>query len=397
MKVSQIRSPIILILSFSLIGSGILVPNSSAQDAQIPAWVKNTAGWWGSGEISENEFVTGIEYLINNNIILLDFVPCNDEIQSQYVDTKSIPDWIKNNANWWSENLIDDTDFINGLQYLIEYKIIKIDNKKILGKVPLEDIKFSPSWAVDKNFLVFVQSSFFEVYGKYGDCVMDGDSKVWRSLALGLNPNKMDKYNEVAVWNDPQKAVVVYPYFTSIAYNEPGFYTYFRGECDDCTTTKFAQPTVLYTSSGTGHQALTLLGYPTITDVEIDRNPSILQHFDKVIMLHNEYVTRTMFDAITNHPNVLYLYPNALYAEIEVNYMDETITLIRGHNYPEPEIKNGFDWEFDNTHPYEYDSECKIIEIYKIKNGWMTTCYPENIFLKNSQQLFDLLKTIKDL
>jgi len=397
MKVFQIRFPILLILSFSLLGSSILVPNSSAQDAQIPSWVKNVAGWWGSDIISENEFVTGIEYLINNNIILLDFVPCNYETQSQYKDTKSVPDWIKNNANWWSENLIDDVDFINGLQYLIEHKIIKIDNKKILGKVPLEDIKFSDSWQINKNFLVFVQSSFFEIYGKYGDCVMDGDSKVWRSLALGLNPNKMDMYNEVAVWNDPQKTVVVYPYFTSVAYTEPGFYTYFRGECDDCTTTKFAQPTVLYTSSGIGHQALTLLGYPTITDVEIDKNPSILQQFDKVIMLHNEYVTRTMFDAITNHPNVIYLYPNALYAEIEVDYIDETITLIRGHNYPEPEITNGFDWEFDNTHPYEFDSECKSMDIYRIKNGHMTTCYPENVFLKNNEQIFKLLKLIKDL
>jgi len=397
MKVFQIRSSIVLILSFSLIASGILVPNSSAQDVQIPDWIKNVAGWWASGVISENEFVTGIEYLINNNIILLDFVPCNDEIQSQYGDTKSVPDWIKNNANWWSENLIDDTDFINGLQYLIEHKIIKIDNKKIQGKVPLEDIKFSDSWRIDKNFLVFVQSSFFEIYGKYGDCIMDSGSKVWRSFALGLNPNKMDVYNEVAVWNDPQKTVVVYPYFTSVAYTEPGFYTYFRGECDDCTTTKFAQPTILYTSSGIGHQALTLLGYTSITDVEIDKNPGILQQFDKVIMLHNEYVTRAMFDAITNHPNVIYLYPNALYAEIEVNYIDETITLIRGHNYPEPEIENGFDWEFDNTHPYEFDSKCKIIDIYKIKNGRMTTCYPENVFLTDSQQLFDLLKTIKDL
>ena len=397
MKVFQIRSSIVLILFFSLIGSGIFVPNSSAQDAQIPNWIKNVAGWWGSGDISESEFVTGIEYLINNNIISISFMPCNDEIQSQYGDTKSVPDWIKNNANWWSENLIDDTDFINGLQYLIEHKIIKIDNKKIQGKVPLEDIKFSDSWRIDKNFLVFVQSSFFEIYGKYGDCVMDGDSKVWRSLALGLNPNKMDVYNEVAVWNDPQKTVVVYPYFTSIAYNEPGFYTYFRGECDDCTTTKFGTPTILYTSSGIGHQALTLLGYPTITDADIDKNPSILQQFDKVIMLHNEYVTRAMFDAITNHPNVIYLYPNALYAEIEVNYIDETITLIRGHNYPEPEITNGFDWEFENTHPYEYDSECQSMDIYKIKNGHMTTCYPENVFLKKSQQLFDLLKTIKDL
>jgi len=391
------RASIVLILFFSLIGSGIFVPNSSAQDAQIPNWVKNVAGWWGSGDISENEFVTGIEYLINNNIILLDFVPCNDKIQSQYGDTKSVPDWIKNNANWWSENLIGDVDFINGLQYLIEHKIIKIDNKKILGNAPLEDIKFSDSWAIDKNFLVFVQSSFFEVYGKYGNCVMDGDEQVWRSLALGLNPNKLDMYNEVAVWNDPQKTVVVYPYFTSIAYTELGFYAYYSGECDDCITTKFTPPTVLYTSSGIGHQALTLLGYDTITDVDIDRNPSILQQFDKVIMLHNEYVTRTIFDAVTNHPNVLYLYPNALYAEIEVNYIDETITLIRGHNYPEPEITNGFDWEFDNTHPYEYDSKCKSMDIYKIKNGHMTTCYPENVFLKKSQQLVDLLKLIKDL
>jgi len=397
MKVFQIRASIILILSFSLIGSGILVPNSSAQDAQIPSWIKNVAGWWANGVISENEFLTGIEYLINNNIILIDFVPCNDKIQSQYGDPKSVPDWIKNNASWWSENLIGDTDFINGLQYLIEYKIIKIDNKKILGKVPLEDIKFSPNWQVDKNFLVFVQSSFFEIYGVYGNCMMDGGEQVWKSLLLGLNPNKLDTYNEVAVWNDPQKTAVVYPYFTAVAYNEPGFYTYYTGGCDDCTTTKFAPPIPLYTSSGIGHQALTLLGYTGITDVEIDKNPGILQQFDKVIMLHNEYVTRTMFDAITNHPNVIYLYPNALYAEIEVNYIDETITLIRGHNYPEPEIINGFDWEFDNTNPYEFDSKCQIIDIYKIKNGWMTTCYPENVFLRDSQQLFDLLKTIKDL
>jgi hypothetical protein len=397
MKVFQIRSSIILILFFSLIGSGIFVPNSSAQDAQIPDWIKNVAGWWANGVISENEFVTGIEYLINNNIILLNFVPCNDKIQSQYGDTKSVPGWIKNNANWWSENLIGDTDFINGLQYLIEHKIIKIDNKKILGEIPLEDIKFSDSWQVNKNLLVFVQSSFFELYGIHGNCVMDGDEQVWESLLIGLNPNKLDMYNEVAVWNDPQKTVVVYPYFTSVAYAEQGFYAYYRGECDDCTTTKFAQPTPLYTSSGIGHQALTLLGYTSITDVDIDKNPSILQQFDKVIMLHNEYVTRTMFDAITNHPNVIYLYPNALYAEIEVNYIDETITLIRGHNYPEPEITNGFDWEFDNTHPYEYDSECQSMDIYKIKNGHMTTCYPENVFLKKSQQLFDLLKVIKNL
>jgi hypothetical protein len=408
MKVFQIRYSIILILFFSLISSGILVPNSSAQNAQIPGWIKNVADWWASGDISENEFLTGIEYLINNNIISLDSISCNEKIERQTTSSSEmVPGWIKNNASWWSDNLIDDVDFINGLQYLIEHKIIKIDNKKILGKVPLEDIIFSSSWETDNADLVFIQSSFFEAYGVYGHCIIQDDKQVWESIVLGLNPNKLDMYNEVAVWNDPQKTVVVYPYFTFVAYNEPGFYTYYRGECDSCTTTKFVAPSLFhneYQASGIGHQALTLLGYDTVTDVDIDRDPSILQQFDKVIMLHNEYVTRTMFDAITSHPNVIYLYPNALYAEIEVDYAEPvlgeitaTITLIRGHNYPEHEITNGFDWKFDNTHPYEYDNLCADMDFYQIENGWMTNCYPENVFLQNTEQLFNLLKIIKDL
>ena len=398
MKGFQIRFPIILILFFSLIGSNVLViPNTFAQeDTQIPDWIKNTAGWWANNEISEIEFLTGIEYLINNNIISISFMPC---IVNQYSSsTNLIPDWVKNNAGWWAADQIEDSDFINGIEYLIKIQIISIDAKKILRNIELEDVTFSSAWKISKNNLVSVTSSFFEVYGVDGDCLVDDNGNlIWYKLFLGLNPNKMDMYNEVAVWNDPQKTVVVYPYFTSIAYNEPGFYTYFSGECDDCTTAKFAPPTVLYTSSGVGHQALTLLGYPSITDVEIDRNPSILQQYDKVIMLHNEYVTRVMFDAITNHPNVIYLYPNALYAEIEVNYIDETITLIRGHNYPEPEITNGFGWEFDNTHPYEFDSLCAGMEFYQIENGWMTNCYPETFFYEDHQGLVNLLKIIKDL
>ena len=395
------RSSIVLVIFISLVGSNILVgiPNSSAQeDTQIPSWIKNVAGWWANGDVSDNEFLTAIQYLINNNIIFLIYMPCNQNIENQTASSaKIVPDWVKNNAKWWSDDLIGDTDFINGIEYLIKKNIVWVDNKKILGEVPIEHVLFSPTWEFDKSNFVYVAATFFLVYGQYGECLVDDGYSKWVQLALGLNPNKLDMYNEVAVWNDPQTAVVVYPYFTYTAYAEPGFYTYYRGECDDCTTTKFAPPSALYTSSGNAHQALTLLGYPSITDIELDKNPSILQQFDKVIMLHNEYVTRTMFDAITSHPNVVYLYPNALYAEIEVDYIDQTITLIRGHNYPEPEIANGFGWEFDNTHPYEFDSRCLDMEFYKIENGWMTNCYPENVFIKGGEQLFFLLKIIKDL
>ena len=45
-------------------------------------------------------------------------IPTNNEI--------SIPDWVRNNAGWWSENLISDEEFANGLQYLIINGIISV-------------------------------------------------------------------------------------------------------------------------------------------------------------------------------------------------------------------------------------------------------------------------------
>jgi len=37
-----------------------------------------------------------------------------------------IPEWIRNNAKWWSEGLISDQEYVNGLQYLIQHGILKV-------------------------------------------------------------------------------------------------------------------------------------------------------------------------------------------------------------------------------------------------------------------------------
>jgi len=36
---------------------------------QIPAWIKNNAGWWADGSIDDNSFVQGIQYLIKEGIM----------------------------------------------------------------------------------------------------------------------------------------------------------------------------------------------------------------------------------------------------------------------------------------------------------------------------------------
>ena len=191
-------------------------------------------------------------------------------------------------------------------------------------------------------------------------------------------------------------SVVIYPIFTSTAYHEPGFYTYFGGYCDESCVTDmpFVAPEFKYTSSGLTAQILYHVGYNFLTDIEVDKNPELLQNYDTVILLHNEYVTKKMFDAISNHPNLIFLAPNALYAEIDVNYDDNTMTLIRGHNYPEFDIKNGFDYEIEERfHHYEYDSECLTWEFIEIENGFHLNCYPAGVIHMN----LDILLKMKEL
>ena len=65
-------------------------------------------------------------------------------------------------------------------------------------------------------------------------------------------------------------------------------------------------------------------------DEDVDKNPDILKQYKRIIVLHNEYVTKKEFDAITSHPDVVFLYPNALYAQVEANYTSNTITLVHG-------------------------------------------------------------------
>jgi len=381
----------ILVLSLTVILtlSSISMALPSAHADEIPAWIKNNAGWWAEGKIFDSSFVSGIEWLITNGVITV------SSTEQKTISGFEIPNWIKNNAGWWASGEIPDSAFLSGLEWLIEHGIIIVN---LPEDVDPYDITFSSLFLdVKQKNLQYVTTSFFHVFGDLDSVQIADGVELWGAIYLGLNEERMDEYNEVSIWNDPQKAAVVFPTFTNAAYAEPGFYTYYRGECDACTTTSITIPRLYYPTSGNAIQAFSLMGYNILDEIAIDKNPSILEKYDKIIMLHNEYVTQKMFDAITNHPKVIYLYPNALYAEIEVDYDANTITLIRGHGYPESEISNGFDWEFDNTHPYEYDNQCLTMKFYKIDNGWMTNCYPEQVFTNSIEGTYEILKIIKEL
>jgi hypothetical protein len=103
-----------------IIGTNALNPFTSNPEIKIPDWIKNNAGWWSTDLIEDTDFVSGIQYLIKEGIMNI------PETQSgQYVE-QDIPSWIKNNAGWWADGLIEDTDFVSGIQYLITNGIMHV-------------------------------------------------------------------------------------------------------------------------------------------------------------------------------------------------------------------------------------------------------------------------------
>ena len=235
----------------------------------------------------------------------------------------------------------------------------------------------------------------------------DGDT-IMLKFDYEMRDNLEQKYNEIGVYDEPNKPLVILPTFTAGAYSggcidmdsgcRPGFYSYYAGACDETclTETPLPKDTFIYSSSDSGVKILEMLGYDSITDMELHMNPDILKKYDKIILLHNEYVSQTMFDAITSHDKVIFLYPNAMYGHVIVDVTNNKISLVRGHNYPTADITNGFDWVNENTHPYEYDNECKDWEFYPTQgnpDGYMLNCYPEAIIWNDEL----LLRTLKEL
>ena len=110
-----------LLLFFIVLVTVILIPNAFAQEiTNVPNWIKNNAGWWATDQIDDLSFLQGIQFLIKEGIMIIP--PTETTDVSEY--DKEVPAWIKNNAGWWATDQIDDSTFLQGIQYLVKEGII---------------------------------------------------------------------------------------------------------------------------------------------------------------------------------------------------------------------------------------------------------------------------------
>ena len=136
---------------------GLMIPNAFTES--VPDWVKNTAGWWATSQITDSAFLQGIQYLIKEEIII---IPPTEVSES--VAAEKVPTWFKNNAGWWANSQINDSTFISGIQYLIKFGIIVVPQAEMLMTETTVKASNYPDWLINNPSWVsareFTNSSF---------------------------------------------------------------------------------------------------------------------------------------------------------------------------------------------------------------------------------------------
>ncbi|HEX5457986.1 MAG TPA: DUF192 domain-containing protein [Candidatus Nitrosotalea sp.] len=107
--------------SYKLVDTNkITFSNYVTGTVSIPSWVKHNAKFWSDGSITDTQFIAGIQYLINNGIIKMPSSSGTSNMSTQ------IPLWIKDDITYWSEGEISDSQFAGALQYLISNGLIHV-------------------------------------------------------------------------------------------------------------------------------------------------------------------------------------------------------------------------------------------------------------------------------
>ena len=98
--------------------------NQPLEDFSVPSWIKNNAGWWADDLIDDSSFVSGLQWMISNDVIVL---PPTEQGVSD--GENIIPSWIKKTAGWWAGDEIHDITFVAAIKYLIVEGIIVIEQE----------------------------------------------------------------------------------------------------------------------------------------------------------------------------------------------------------------------------------------------------------------------------
>ena len=76
--------------------------------------------WWHEKQIDDADFVAGIQYMINEEIITI------PETTITSSTAEGIPQWVSDVAGFWSNDQIPDDQFIQAMQWLVSNGVMEV-------------------------------------------------------------------------------------------------------------------------------------------------------------------------------------------------------------------------------------------------------------------------------
>ena len=70
---------------------GFVIPYSFAEESKLPDWIKNIFVWYGQGQISEDDVLNAITFLVENKIIQIEMANQSMEMMSQGMMKQNMP------------------------------------------------------------------------------------------------------------------------------------------------------------------------------------------------------------------------------------------------------------------------------------------------------------------
>ncbi len=107
--------------------SFVITSGSTTMDepstGKVPDWIKFTSSVWVDGQSSDGEFISAIQFLIKDKIIVLP-----PTAQGSGAVSNEIPSWIKFTTGVWVDGQSSDGEFIGAIQFLIKEGIMRISS-----------------------------------------------------------------------------------------------------------------------------------------------------------------------------------------------------------------------------------------------------------------------------
>ena len=97
------------------------------KQSKFPRWIKNSIQWWAEDKINEYDFVLGLQHLIRSGILNSSSYEQTiyDYEESGALGVK-IPKYVKQISLWWIQGKISDDEFVTGIQYLMNQGFLVI-------------------------------------------------------------------------------------------------------------------------------------------------------------------------------------------------------------------------------------------------------------------------------